>query len=340
MLGTTENRPNDELLWQKVILKYAHPDLHKSIWQIINSFVPFVILWYLMYRSLAYPYWTTLLLAVLASGFQIRLFIIFHDCGHNSFFRSKRANINTGVLTGILTLTPYYPWHHYHAYHHITAGNLDKRGKGDITTLTVDEYLKSSEREKLIYRSFRNPLIMFLLGPIHVIFIKNRFTDRTMTLSEKKYVYFTNLALLLLVTCISMLIGLKAFLLTLLPIIYIAQSIGIWLFYIQHQFEGVQWERGNAWDYKNAAFTNCSFLKLPRLLQWFTGNIGFHHVHHLGPRIPNYSLESCYNEYDEFRTVKPVLLSTAFKAMFLSLWDEAGRRLISFRELKTGMSNN
>ena len=328
------SQQEEERLWQKTVLKYAHPDLKKSIWQIINSVGPYIFLWYLMYKSLAYPYWVTLLLSLLAIGFLIRIFIIFHDCGHGSFFKSRKANEIVGMIMGIITSTPFHYWHHSHRIHHATSANLDKRGIGDVWTMTVDEYLKASKWLRFNYRAFRNPFIMFTIGPIFVVFIRNRLSTKDMTGQEKRNVWFTNFVILLISGAMSLLIGLKAYLLILLPVILISHSIGIWLFYIQHQFDDVAWVRGNDWDYKTAAFTGSSFLKFPPVLQWFTGNIGFHHVHHLSSMIPNYNLASCHYENELFKDVKPIVWFSTFKALTLSLWDEAARQLTTFKRIK------
>lgn len=319
--------------WQKLILKYTRPDKGKSILQILNSVIPYFLTWYLMYRGLEYSYLVTLALVIPASGFLVRIFIIFHDCGHSSFFRSSRANKITGIITGILTFTPYNYWHQSHAYHHATAGNLDKRGKGDITTLTVEEYLNASKKGRLSYRLYRHPLVLLLLGPIWQVFISNRFTNKGMKPAEKMNIYITNIGIFALAAGLSLLTGFKNFLMIQLPIIYLAQMLGIWLFYVQHQYKDVIWERNQSWDYKKAAFNGCSFLKLPPLLQWFTGNIGFHHIHHLSPRIPNYRLKECYEENEMFREIKPVTIMEGIKALNLGLWDEKRRRLIGFREI-------
>ena len=321
--------------WEKVIMKYNHPDLLRSVWQICNSVIPYIFMWFVMYRSLQYSYWLTLLLSLVATGFLIRIFIIFHDCGHRSFFVSKRANYIVGMIMGIITLTPFHTWHHQHWIHHSTSGNLDKRGIGDVWTMTVDEYLKSSKWDRFLYRAFRNPLIMFTLGPVLVVLYQNRTTRKDMTKQEKWNVYFTNIVILVVAASISMLIGIKAYLLIQLPVILFGHSIGIWLFYIQHQFDDVEWERQNKWDYKVSALSGSSFLKLPALLKWFTGNIGYHHVHHLSSRIPNYYLEKCHNENEIFREVKPIKLFSTFRALTLGLWDEASRRMISFRKLSS-----
>jgi len=236
---------------------------------------------------------------------------------------------------GIIAFTPFYSWHHQHRVHHNTAANLDKRGIGDVWTMTVAEYLKSSRLNRFIYRAFRNPFIMFTIGPLIVVFVRNRFSRKIMTKQEKLNIYFTNIVIVLMAVFISSFIGFKAYLLIQLPVIIISHIIGIWLFYIQHQFEEVSWERGNDWDYKNAAISGSSFLKLPSVLQWFTGNIGFHHVHHLSSRIPNYNLEACHYENEIFKAIKPINLFSTFKALYLSLWDEAECRLTSFKRLRT-----
>jgi len=329
------NGQKEDRSWEKTVLRYAHPDLKKSIWQIINSVVPYFLLWYLMYRSLIYPWWVTLVLSVVASGFLIRIFIIYHDCGHRSFFTSAKANEITGMIMGIITFTPFHSWHNQHRIHHATSANLDKRGTGDVWTMTVDEYLKAPRWTRFVYHSFRNPFIMFTIGPVFMVLVQNRFSRKRMTRQEKLNIYFTNIVILAVSAAISLLIGLKAYLVIQLPVILISHSIGIWLFYIQHQFDDVAWERGREWDYKEAAITGSSFLKFPAVLQWFTGNIGFHHVHHLSSRIPNYNLARCHYENEIFRDVKPIVFLTTFKALTLSLWDEAERRLISFKGLRT-----
>ena len=329
----SKNNQSNDRSWQKVIMKYNQPDLRKSIWQICNSVIPYFIVWYLMVQSLHISYLITLFLILIASGLLVRIFIIFHDCGHGSFFKSKKVNNIVGIICGILAYTPYHKWHSQHLGHHATTVNLDKRGTGDVWTMTVDEYLSSSKWERFIYRSFRNPFIMFTVGPLFMIVVQNRFSNKNMTSKERWNIYFTNIVLLLMATGMSLLIGLKAFLLIQIPLIIISHAIGLWLFYIQHQFEDVSWDRTGSWDYKTAAIEGSSFLKLPVILQWFTGNIGFHHVHHLSPRIPNYNLARCQYENDLFKDVKPITLLSTFKALNLSLWDEANGQLIRFRKV-------
>lgn len=329
----SENRPESDRAWEKVVMKYNRPVLHASIWQISSTLILYILLWYAMYRSLQLSYWITLAVALPASGILIRLFIIFHDCGHQSFFRSKKLNNILGIILGILSFTPYYKWHAHHRIHHATSGNLDKRGIGDVWTMTVEEYLNSSKRRRFIYRAFRNPIIFFTIGPLYVILVQNRITNRQMNRQEKQNVYFTNLMILMMAALISFWIGFKAYLLIQVPVIILAHCLGLWLFYVQHQFDEVIWLRGKGWDYKTAAIKGSSFLKLPAVLQWFTGNIGFHHVHHLSPKIPNYNLERCHYENDLFKEVKPIVIFSAFKAFKLNLWDEVAGRMISFGKI-------
>lgn len=318
--------------WEKVVRKYSQPDFKLSVWQISNSLIPFLAICVAMYYSLSFSYLLTLVLAVIASGFFIRLFIIFHDCGHGAFFKSQKANKIVGIIMGILTFTPYSKWHYQHGIHHATALNLDKRGIGDILTLTKDEYNNASKKRKLTYRIARNPFVMFLLGPIFLILVQNRITNHYMRKEDKHNVYLTNIVLLLFVIGMSMLLGVKTYLMIQLPILYISHSVGIWLFFVQHNFEDVSWERTNDWDYLSAALKGSSYLKLPRIFQWFTGNIGFHHIHHLSPRIPNYKLEQCHAENELFQGVKPITFLSTFKYLNLHLWDEKNQCMISFKE--------
>lgn len=332
--ATIQAPAKNDRSWEKVVLKYARPELRKSLWQIANSVIPYVLSWYAMYWSLQYSYWITLLISLLATGFLVRIFIIFHDCGHNSFFKSPDANKYVGMILGILAFTPYHKWHGQHKIHHATSANLDKRGIGDIWTMTVDEYINASKRTRFFYRICRNPFLLFVFGPIYVVMVQNRITTKEMTLPEKRNVYFTNFALLGIAATISMFIGWEAYLLIQMPIILIAHCIGLWLFFIQHQFEDVEWERTENWEYKTAAIYGSSFLKLPTILQWFTGNIGFHHVHHLSSRIPNYNLAECHYKNELFKNVKPITLKMTTKALNLHLWDEAAHEMISFKKLR------
>lgn len=332
--STAQNKKPNRQPWQKTVAKYQKPDRRHSIWQVINTLVPYFFLWFLMVLSLKVSYWLTLLLAIPAGGFLMRTFIIFHDCGHGSFFRSRRANDTLGVITGILTFTPYYRWRHDHAVHHASVGDLDRRGVGDIWTLTVKEYQALPARKKLLYRLVRNPLLIFTVGGLGLFLIGNRISSPTAGKRERYSVYWTNLALLGIFLLMSATIGLKAYIMVQLPIMILISSIGVWLFYVQHQFEGVYWERHDRWDYVTAALEGSSYYKLPRVLQWFSGNIGFHHVHHISPRIPNYYLEKCHNDHPIFQQVKPLTLLSSTKSLFLRLWDEDERKLVGYAALK------
>jgi acyl-lipid omega-6 desaturase (Delta-12 desaturase) len=320
--------------WQEVVAKYQQPALRRGLWQLINTLVPYAALWYLMYLSLGVSYWLTAALALLAAGFLVRVFVIFHDCGHGSFFRSHRANDMLGFITGVLSFTPYYHWRWEHALHHASAGDLDRRGTGDVWTLTVQEYLEASRWKRFAYRLARNPFILFVLAPLFLFVIQQRFPSLKAARRERNSVYWTNLALLTLAAGLTWLFGLKAYLLLQLGILMAAGAAGVWLFYVQHQFEGVYWERSGEWDYCTAALKGSSFYKLPKVLQWFSGSIGFHHIHHLSPRIPNYNLEKCHQAEPLFQTVKPVTLFSSFRSLTFRLWDEQRRKLVGFRALR------
>jgi omega-6 fatty acid desaturase (delta-12 desaturase) len=265
---------------------------------------------------------------------MVRAFIIFHDCGHGSFFKSRRANTVVGVITGVLTLTPYFHWRWEHAVHHASSGDLDRRGTGDIWTLTVEEYLQSSRWRKLAYRLARNPLVLFVIAPLALFLFINRVPKARAPRREKMSVHWTNLAILVIGVALAWAFGIKAYLIIQLTILMVAGSTGVWLFYVQHQFEGVYWERNENWDYATAALQGSSFYKLPKVLQWFSGNIGFHHIHHLSPRIPNYHLAKCHASEPLFQVVKPITLIASFKAFSFRLWDEQCHRLVGYGHLK------
>lgn len=320
--------------WQRIVAQYQGADTRQSVWQIISSFGPYVALWVLMYLSLSYSYWITLGLAVLASGFLVRTFIIFHDCTHGSFFKSRRANDTLGILFGLLSFTPYYEWRHRHNLHHATTGNLDKRGWWDIDVLTVREYLELNKWERLRYRLYRNPLLMFGLGSTLFFLVIQRFPRGDAKGRERNNVLWTDLMIAGMVAGMSALIGFKEYLIIQLPIVILASTIGLWMFYVQHQFEEAYWERNPEWDYVTASLKGSSYYKLPRILQWFTGNIGFHHIHHLSAKIPNYRLEACFKENEIFQDVTTITLRTSLQAVFAKLWDENQKKMIDFKDLK------
>jgi acyl-lipid omega-6 desaturase (Delta-12 desaturase) len=315
------------------VARFQTASLWRARWQLINSFLPYGLLWFAMDRALLISYWAMLPIAILAAGFLVRIFIIFHDCGHASFFKSKRANNATGVITGLLNLTPYRHWRWQHALHHGTAGDLDRRGSGDIWTMTVQEYLQSTRWRRFAYRTARNPLVLFVVAPTYVFLIHHRFPMAAAPPRERRSVYRMNWALLVAAVAMSALMGVKAFLLIQVTVTAIAGAIGVWLFYVQHQFEGAYWRRTADWDYTAAALEGSSFYKLPRILQWFTGNIGFHHIHHLSPRIPNYHLQRCHDADPFFQSIKPVTLFGSLKYLTYGLWDEQRKAFVGFRHL-------
>ncbi|PEU74463.1 fatty acid desaturase [Bacillus cereus] len=310
------------------------------MWQLINTVVPFVILWYLAYKSLSVSYLLALVPSLLAAGFMTRIFIIFHDCTHYSFFKSRPANRIVGTCMGVLTLFPFDQWGHEHAIHHATSGNLDKRGTGDIWTLTVDEYVAAPFRLRLAYRLYRNPFVMFGLGPIYVFLLKNRFNRKGARQKERMNTYLTNIIIVAVVAILCWGIGWQSFLLVHGTIFLIAGSVGIWLFYVQHTFEDSYFEEDKDWEYVKAAVEGSSFYKLPKILQFLTGNIGFHHVHHLSPRVPNYKLEEAHNNTLPLKNVPTITLATSLRSLRFRLWDEESNNFISFKEVKKIIKNN
>ncbi len=327
-------QPADMLVLKELIAPYQTPTVGRSVWQVANTLIPYAVLWGLMYFSLAISYWLTLPLAMVAAGFLVRVFIILHDCGHSSFFKSKQANEVLGFITGVLTFTPYHHWRWQHALHHSSAGDLDRRGTGDVWTLTVQEYLEASRWKRFAYRMARNPVVLFGLAPLFLFLVMQRVPSLKAPRRERYSVYWTNLGIGAIAAGLIWLMGPKAYVLIQLAVLLMAGSAGVWLFYVQHQFEGVYWERGEKWDYVTAALKGSSFYKLPKVLQWFTGSIGFHHIHHLRPAIPNYNLEKCHKAVPLFQTVKPITLFSSLKALTFRLWDEQRQRLVGYRHLR------
>jgi acyl-lipid omega-6 desaturase (Delta-12 desaturase) len=326
--------PNSNAKWREIVAKYQTPGVKPAVWQLISTLVPLVAAVILMNWSLSVSYWLTLALAVPAAGLTIRTFIIMHDCGHGSFLPSKTWNNVVGWVTGILTTTPYSHWRREHAIHHATSGHLEQRGTGDISTLTVKEYLAAGRMQRIWYRIYRNPVILLVFGPAF-LFIKHRWPTRGIAgKKEILNVHLTNLALAALITALSLLIGFKDFMLIWLPIFLLSGAAGVWLFYVQHQFEDAYWRGGEDWDYATAAVAGSSYFRLPKVLQWFTGNIGFHHVHHLSPKIPNYRLERCHKENPTFQKVVTLTLRESVRTLGLRLWDEESGRMVGFGHLR------
>jgi omega-6 fatty acid desaturase (delta-12 desaturase) len=322
---------------KQILNRYQQPNTWRSVWQLANTLLPNLLLLVLMYFSLQVSYWLTLALSIPTAGFMARTFIIFHDCGHGSFFKSRQANAVTGIICGILTLTPYYYWRHSHAIHHATAGDLDRRGTGDVMTLTLQEYQSLSRPRQWFYGFVRHPLVMFTFGAFLVFTVGHRFYKPGTGKQERWSVHYTNLILAAILVGVIYWIGWKAYLMIHIPVLFFMCSAGVWLFYVQHNFEGTYWERNEKWDFFKAGFQGSSFYKLPAVLQWFTGNIGFHHIHHLNSRIPNYRLPRCYRENPVFH-VRPLTLLSSLRSARLRLWDEQNRRMVGFEALRGELS--
>src|SRR5262249_13362585 len=278
-------------------------------------------------------YWLTLSLAPLAAGLMTRIFIILHDCGHGSFFKSPRANHIIGTICGILTHTPYFQWTREHAIHHASSGDLSRRGVGDVTTLTVKEYLALSKWDRLKYRLYRNPLVMLGIGPQYIFLLRHRFAGKHSGRRERNNLYLINLAILAIYGSLWLLIGLKALLMILAPIMIVAGAAGVWHFFAPHQCEEKDWGELAEWGYAASALLGSSYYRLPRVLQWFSGNIGFHHIHHLSPKIPNYKLQRCHEENPLFQESTVLDLRSSLKSASMKLWDEERGRMISFNQL-------
>jgi omega-6 fatty acid desaturase (delta-12 desaturase) len=326
----------DAVNWRAIVAPYQRADVRRAVVQLLNTLVPLAALLYVMYLSLAWSYWLTLALAVPTAGFLIRTFIIMHDCGHGSFLPSQKWNNLVGWITGVLTATPYAEWRHEHAIHHATAGDLDRRGHGDIATITVEEYLARDWWGRLRYRLYRHPALILGFGPLYLL-IGQRIPGRVHSSGSPKTssIWSTNLGMAAVITGLAMLIGIQSVLLVYLPVAYLAAGAGVYLFFVQHQFDQAYWEHHANWDYATAAVLGCSYLKLPRVLQWFTGNIGLHHVHHLAPRIPNYELQRAHDENPIFSHAPTFGLARSVWMLRLALWDEQHRRMIGFGDLRT-----
>lgn len=333
---------NNGAKWRTAIANYQKSHAGKSTWQLINSAIPLVILWYLMYLSLSWGYLYTLLLALPAAGMTVRVFIIQHDCGHGSFFSTRKANDLTGIFCSIFTLTPYQYWKMNHNIHHANAGNLEHRGIGDIYTMTVQEYLALSKWGRFKYRLYRNPLVLFIVVPSVLFTILYRFPTVRAKVLKPTYpsIFYTDIMLGVLFVVLGLEIGFLNLLAIQLPITFISSTAGLWLFYVQHQYEDTYWSTDEEWDFAKAAMQGSSYYKLPKILQWFTGNIGFHHIHHLNPKIPNYNLEKVHKNIPEFQAAHTLTLLSSLRSTFLTLWDENQKKLVSFRYLKKVQTEN
>ena len=321
--------------WRSELDRYAEPNLARSLLDLATSIVPYLALLVAMYFALRVSVLLSLALAVPAAGFLIRAFIVFHDCTHGSFLRSRRANQLVGIATGLVVWMPFRGWQHEHAVHHATAGDLDRRGVGDIKTLTVAEYTSLPLWQRIGYRLFRNPIVMFGAGWLLVLVLKPRFVPRGSRRDIRNSVLGTNLAIAVLVGVLCLAVGWRAYLLVQVPVFVIAGAVGIWLFYVQHQFEDAYWQSHANWRYVHAALEGSSYLKLPRWLQFFTGNIGFHHVHHLSVGIPNYNLQAAHERSERLQAVPELSLLDGLRATRLKLWDAKNGKLVTFRDART-----
>jgi omega-6 fatty acid desaturase (delta-12 desaturase) len=326
----------DARAWTRILSRYRRPSNGRGTVEVGITIIPLAALWVLAWATLDLGYWLSFLLAVPAGGLLMRLFMIQHDCGHGSFFRHRLANDWVGRAIGVLTLTPYDFWQRTHAMHHASSGNLDRRGFGDIDTLTVREYRALSFWGRLRYRLYRHPAVMFGIGPAYLFVVRHRLPVGLMRGGWRPWLsaMATNFAIAVIVAGLIWLIGVKAFLIVHLPIVLLAASAGVWLFYVQHQFENTTWESNPDWNLHHAALHGSSYYDLPTILRWFTANIGVHHVHHLCSRIPYYRLPLALRDHPELRGIGRLTLWQSLRCVRLVLWDEAERRLVSFREAR------
>ena len=315
----------------KNVAPFAKSDVKKSVIQLLNTIPPLLLLWFAAYQALSVSIWLTIALSIVASGFVVRTFIIFHDCTHGSFFKNKKANNIVGTITGVLTLFAYEKWKREHAIHHATSSNLDKRGVGDIWVMTVQEYQEASFWQRLAYRIYRNPLVMFGIGPLYLVLISSRFNRKDARKKERMNTYLINACLVVLYTGMILLVGWQAFVIVQGTIMFTAGALGIWLFYIQHTFEDSYFEEETEWDYVKAAVEGSSYYKLPRVLQWATGNIGFHHVHHLAPRVPNYNLEMAHELTPPLQQATTIDMKKSLESLRYKLYDPEHKTFITFR---------
>lgn len=326
--------PDDVGAWLKLLARYRKPVMRQSIIELVITVVPLLLLWAGAYVSVAMGFWWGVVLTIPASAFLLRLFMIQHDCGHGSFFGRRRLDDWTGRIIGVLTLTPYDYWQRAHAIHHASAGNLDERGIGDISTLTVSEYRALSPLGRLNYRLYRHPLVMFGIGPAWVFLLKQRLPFGLMRNGAMPWVstMATNAAIAVVCGLLIWAVGFYGFLAVHLPVVLLAGVAGVWLFYVQHQFEDTHWEQAEEWKFPQAALHGASHYDLPPVLRWMTANIGIHHVHHLASRIPYYRLPEVLRDHPQLGDIGRISLKDSFACVKLVLWDERNRRLVSFRQ--------
>jgi omega-6 fatty acid desaturase (delta-12 desaturase) len=335
MTLSTANPPKARPAWVKLVAQYQKPSLSVSTWQIVNSFVPYLVLMVLAYLFVSVSYWLTLACSLVAGLFLVRIFIIQHDCGHQSFFKTKQMNNLVGAICGVFTMTPYEFWRMTHAIHHATSGDLDYRGIGDVETRTVKEYVEMKPKQRIGYHIYRNPFMMFIFGPLYMFLINQRLPIAwrfATTKFSKRSLIYTDLALVVIYGILIALFGVGAVLKVQLPAFLVSSTLGVWLFYVQHNYEDTYWRLHPEWSYEDAAMLGSSYYKLPKILQWFSGNIGLHHIHHLSPKIPNYLLQRAYDENAYLRTAHVLTLQSSLQILTsrVALWDEDLQKMVSF----------
>ena len=328
---------SQESRWREALAPYAQANVRRSLVCLATSVLPYFALLAAMWFLLPVSYALVLLLAIPAAGFLVRTFIIFHDCSHGSFMPTKRANTWVGIFTGLIVYSPFHSWRHEHAQHHASSGDLDRRGLGDVETWTVAEYRSKPWLSRLGYRLFRSPFVMFTLGPIWALALAPRIVPINARARIRNSHLYTDFALVAIVGGMILLIGWRSYLLLQLPTIALGGAAGVWLFYVQHQFEDAYWEHTGEWNYVDAALAGSSYLKLPKVLQFFTGNIGLHHIHHLLARIPNYNLQRAHDENQFLHRAPTISLWQGMCSVRLKLYDEDARRMVTWAQARAAV---
>lgn len=334
-MAPDSHKPYDPRALRAIANEYGQPDDWRAARELAITALPFIALVAAVFAAVNAGFWPGLLLVIPAGALLVRLFMIQHDCGHGTFFSRRRLNDLVGRAIGVLTLTPYTFWRRSHAIHHATSGNLDRRGIGDVNTLTVREYLSSSRWGRFFYRVYRHPLVIFGIGPTYIFLIRHRAPGGTVLREREALlsVLGTNLAIVGIVAAAAFTIGLDTLAIGYLPVSLIGASLGVWLFYVQHQYEDTYWAHEDNWDFATAAWEGSSYYDLPRPLHWLTANIGFHHIHHLCSKVPSYRLRDCFLANPAFAQARRLTLRSSLRCARLALWDEDTRKLVSFRDL-------